>query len=514
MQLSAMQSTKNVTASPLNRALRLMLAAFVLALFGAGTAQSTITVAVGSGPAGFDPQANNSSATSGIYINLFEYLIFKDADGNFEPALATSWEAIDPLAWRVTLREGVKWHDGERFDAEDVKFTFERVANDPTLVRHSYYAHITEVEIVNDYEVIIHTSRPDPIMPSNLSRNGASVIPQHYYEAVGVEQAARVPVGTGPYKYSEYRTDDRLVLEAFDDYWGGRPYYDVAVFRIIPESSTAVSELLTGGVEIVTSVRQTELSRIENSRSADVKTVIGNTVYFISYNNSPDAPTGDVRVRQAVDYAIDDALMAEVLQEGYGVPVLGRVSPTTSGSPMQLFDAYNYDPERAVELLAEAGYGPGDLTLVFQGSTGYADYFDLAAAMLNEVGINTQIEMYEGSVWATMNSTFVNLNISGASDSSFDYGNSLIDLTCPDGVYAKRVRWCNDEYSALVAEANGEFDVERRYQLLQDATDILVAELPISYLYNAASFTGVATGVEFTPRADSLIVLKDSKPAQ
>lgn len=508
-----MHPTKREAAGPPIRVFRHLLSLLVVAVVGLVSAQSTITAAVGSGPAGFDPQANNSSATSGIYINVFEYLIFKDREGNFQPALATSWEAIDPLAWRVTLREGVLWHDGEPFDAEDVKFTFERVANDPTLVRHSYYSHITEVEIVDEHEVIFHTSRPDPIMPSNLSRNGASVIPQHYFEAVGVEQASRRPIGTGPYRFVEYRTDDRLVLEAFDDYWGGRPHYDRAVFRIIPESSTAVSELLTGGVDIVTSVRQTELSRIEAAPNARVEPVNGNTVYQISYNNSPDEPTGDVRVRHAVDLAIDDALLAEVLQEGYGIPVLGRVSPSTSGSPMALFDAYNYDPERARELLAEAGYAPGELTLVFQGSTGYADYFDLAAAMLNEVGIDTEIELYEGSVWTTMTSTFKHLTISGASDSSFDYGNSLIDLTCPNGTYSKRVRWCHEEYSRIVAEANAEFDVERRYELLRQATDILLEEMPMSYLYNATSFTGVSNAVAYTPRADSLIVLKDTFPA-
>jgi peptide/nickel transport system substrate-binding protein len=505
-------STSGIRRSTIGRSLVLLLVLLATA-FGVAQGTERITISVPQGPAGFDPQANNNSLTSGIYINLFEYLIFKDADGNFAPALATSWEAINDNAWRVTLREGVLWHDGEPFTAEDVKFTFERVARDPLLVRHSYYSHISEVEIVNDFEVIFHTSRPDPILPSNLSRNGASVIPQHYFEAVGAEQAARAPIGTGAYRFSEYRTDDRLVLEAFDDYWGGRAAYDQAVFRVIPESSTAVSELLTGGVDITINVRQTELSRFDNARNAQVKNINGNGVQLVNFNTSSDEPTGDVRVRTAVDYAIDNVLLSEIMLDGYGVPVRGRVSPQTTGSPLELYDDYLYDPERSRELLAEAGYGPGDLTLTLMGSAGYADMADLIGAMLNEVGINADIQLFEPSVWTTKTSTFPHISFGGASDSSFDYGNSLIDLTC-EGVYSGRTRWCNEEFSAIVARANAEFDAEVRAELLREATQILLEEIPMTYLYNTATFHGVSNAVDFTPRADSLIVLSETKPAR
>lgn len=493
----------------------LLIALLTLIVSAAGFAQGTdrITVAVSAGPAGFDPQNNNSSLTSGIYINIFEYLIFKDEQGNFTPALATSWEAVNDNAWRVTLREGVLWHDGEPFTAADVKFTFERVANDPLLVRHSYYRHISEVEVVNDYEVIFHTSRPDPIFPSNLSRNGASVIPQHYYEAVGVDQAARAPIGTGAYRFVEYRTDDRLVLAAFDDYWNGRAAYDEAVFRVIPENSTAVSELLTGGVDITVGISQTELSRLANSRAAHTAAISGNGVRIMSFNTSADEATGDPRVREAVEYAVDSELLLEILQEGYGVAVRGRVSPQTTASPLDLYDANLYDPEHARALLAEAGYAPGELTLSLMGSSSYADMADLVAAMLNDVGVNADIQLFESSVWATKRASSPNIAFGGASDSSFDYGNSLIDLTC-NGVYFKETNWCNEEYSALVAQANGEFDPEVRAALLDEATRILTAERPHAYLFSTVTFYGVSNTVDFTPRADSLIVLSETTPAE
>lgn len=492
------------------------LLATVLAALAFGNAQSTVTVAVPEGPPGFDPQNNNRAVASGIYINLFDYLIFKDADGAFQPALATAWEPVSDTAWRVELRQGVLWHDGAPFTAADVEFTFERVANDPALLRHSYYAGITDVEVVNDHEVIFHTAAPDPTFLSALSRNGASVIPRHYYESAGVEKASLEPIGTGPYKFVEYRTDDRLVLEAFDDYWGGRPQFDRAVFRVIPESSTAVSELVTGGVDIVTSVKVSEVARVEASSSAHIERVGSNSTQYITFNVSEGQVTADPLVRAAIDYAVDDSLLAEVLTDGAGVPVRARVSPETSFSPAGLYDTYLYDVERARELLAEAGYAAGDLTVTLMGNTGHADIADLVAAMLAEVGIGTKIELFESSVWNSkywQPGDFTNIAFGASSDSSFDYGNSLIDLTCPDGVHARRSHWCNEEYTDLVDAANTEFDPVKRAELLSAATDILLDERPQYYLYSNATFVGVSDRLSFTPRADSLIVLAETTAA-
>ncbi|MBW7915505.1 MAG: hypothetical protein H3C53_02290 [Trueperaceae bacterium] len=480
-------------------------------------AQSTVTIAVPEGPPGFDPQNNNRAVASGIYINLFDYLIFKDATGAFQPALATAWEPVGGSAWRVQLREGVKWHDGTPFTAADVEFTFERVAKDELLVRHSYYKNITDVEVVNDHEVVFHTDGPDPTFLSALSRNGASVIPRHYYEAVGVEQAALAPIGTGPYRFVEYRTDDRLVLEAFADYWGGRAAFDRAVFRVIPENSTAVSELLTGGVDIVTNVKVAEVGRIQGASGARVEHVGGNSTQYITFNVSTGQPTADPLVRAAVDYAVDDALLAEILTDGAGVPVRARVSPETSFSPLEYYDAYLYDPAEARRLLGEAGYADGALTLTLMGNTSHADLADLVAAMLADVGVNTSIELFESSVWNSrywQPGDFTNVAFGASSDSSFDYGNSLVDLTCPNGVHAKRSHWCDEEYTRLVEAANEEFDDAKRAELLRQATEILLEQRPQYYLYSNASFVGVSNRVSFTPRADSLIVLAETTPAQ
>lgn len=486
-------------------------------LLGSATAASQVTVAVGQLPGHFDPQNNNASTVSGIIINIFEYMVMKDEQGQFIPALATSWESVDPLTWRFTLREGVKWHDGVPFTAADVKFTFERVAKDATLVRHAYYKHIESVEIINDHEVVFHTSTPDPIFLSNLSRNGASVLPRHHWEAMGADVAAQKPIGTGPYVFSELRTDDRLILTANDDYWGGRPAYDTAVFRRITEGSTAVSELLTGGVDLVASVSRAEVTRFDGAAAAKVVPVIGNRINHLTFNTREGQITADQRIRAAVDYAVDDELLLEVLQDGAGAPVQARVSPGTFGSPLEYYDSYLYDVEVAKNLLAEAGYGPSKpAAITLMGSNGYADTADLVGAMLEEAGFVVEIKLFEPSVWSAKYSStgdFTNVAFGAASDSSFDYGNSLIDNTCPNGVYYVQTGWCNEGYDALVNQANTEFDSEKRVALLRDATEILVAERPQYYMYASATFVGVSNAMEFRPRADSLIILATARPA-
>lgn len=500
----------------MKRFISALLLAVLLAL-GSAHAQPQVTVAVASLPTHFDPQNNNSAAVSGIIINLFEYLLMKDANGQFQPALATSWESVDPLTWRVTLREGVVWHDGTPFTAADVKFTFERVAQDATLVRHAYYKHITEVEIVNDHEVLFHTATADPIFLSNLSRNGASVLPKAYWESVGSDAASQNPIGTGPYKFQELRTDDRLVLAVNEDYWGGRPAYDTAVFRRIAEGSTAVSELLTGGVDIVTSVSQAEVARLQASTAAEAVAVVGNRITHITFNTREGQITADPLVRAAVDYAVDDQLLVDVLQDGAGVPVRGRVSPGTFGSPLGYYDTYLYDVEEAQRLLTAAGYGPSNpAQITLMGSSSYADVADLIGAMLEEAGFTVDIRLFESSVWSAKYSStgdFTNVAFGAASDSSFDYGNSLIDNTCPNGVYHVQTGWCDAGYDELVTQANTEFDVATRVALLDDATAILAEARPQYYLYASATFVGVGNNISFEPRADSLIVLANAHPA-
>jgi peptide/nickel transport system substrate-binding protein len=488
----------------------------VLALVVSGMAGAqSITIAISEGMPGFDPGANNRTIPSYVYPNLFDSLIHKDPDGALVPGLATAWEAAGASAWRITLRPDVRWHDGEPFTAADVKFTIERIATTPELARHILFSHVVEVEIVNDLEVVVRTERPDPLFPLNLVSNGAQILPRHHVEGRGIDTAAVQPIGTGPYRFVEYRPDDRLILEANDDYWGGAPVFLEAIFRVIGENTTAVSELITGGIHM-TAVAATDRDRVESNATTRLVAQPTNRVVHWTFNVRDGQVTADPLVREAIDYAIDDAVFVEVLEDGFGSTTRVRSSPVDSFGPMQYYGTYLYDPERAVELLQEAGFGPNELHITLMGANDSGDRAELTAAMLEAVGIRVTVQLFESGVWSSRYwnaGQFTNMAAVGSSNSTFYYGNTLTDLVCPTGVHSFRSGWCHEEFSQLVTEANSEMDPDRRQALLNEATEIVLRERPQIYMYNTVNFIGIANDVEYQPRADGHLIVFDARPA-
>lgn len=489
--------------------------ALLLIIAGLSANAETLTIAISEGIQGFDPTQTTRTVANNVYPNIFDGLLALDRDGVIVPSLALTWEVVDGTDWHLTLREGVTWHDGEKFDAEDVKFTLERLANSPELVRHVLMAELNEVEINGPYEVTLRMANPDPLLPVNLTMPATAMLPAHYLSRTDADTVTQKPIGTGPYKFVEYRPDDRLVLTVNKDYWGGIPAYSDLVFRVITERTTSVSELVTGGVAI-SDLGADDLKRVNESGVAHVTTQDTNRVVHWTFNVSDDQATSDLRVRKAIDLAIDNAVFIEVLEGGYGKPTRVRTGPVDNFQPVAYYDTYEYDPERAIELLAEAGYGPGELTITIGGATSVSDRAELTAAMLEAVGINANIQLFESSVWSSKYWTpgeFTNMAGVGSSNSARDYGSTLTDLMCPEGAHSQRSHWCNEEFSDLVRAANRELDTVKRAELLDAATEIVVRELPQVYLYNSVSFIGVSDKLDWTPRPDGTLLMLDAKPA-
>jgi peptide/nickel transport system substrate-binding protein len=499
----------------------LFVALLLLGLFGAAGAQQVreLVIAQGIDIPGFDVHDHNNTAVEAVHTNLFDYLLWRDAEGEWQPALATGWAPEGETAWRFTLREGVLWHDGEPFIAADVKFTLERVARDESLLEYGNYRQIREVEVVNDHEILIHTEAPDPILLNRLSRLGSSILPKHHVEAVGWDGFAVDPIGTGPFRFVEWRRDDRVVMEAFDEHWRGRPAWDRLVHRTIPEASTRVSELLTGGVHIATNIPTQDAARVEAGDVARVAPWPTARVMLFVVNTDEGGVTGDARVREAIDYAIDNQLLIDALMGGLGTPVRGRVTPGISAVPMELYDSYLYDPEEAVRLLEEAGYGPGELTVSLQGPAGRypldAEIVELVGVMLEQVGVNVQLETLEWSaylsrIWDV--NQVENLGLIGLGNSMFDGSLALAALTC-DGSYAERTNWCNEDFERLFYEAETELDGERRAELLREAFYIVAEERPMIFLFQLENLAGVNVNVDWSPRPDEMLWMFDAQPA-
>lgn len=499
------------------------LAALLLALVATTTlavAQRELVIAQGIDVPGFDPHGHSNAAMEAVLVNLFDYLVWKTPDGEFEPALATSWEPIADDAWRFTLREGVVFHDGSRFTAEDVKFSLERIATDAGLDEHVNYRQIREVEIVNDFEVIIHTNGPDPLLVNRISRIGSAIMPRVYAASVGWENFAVRPIGTGPFRFVSWVRDQQIEMAAFDDHWRGRPAYDRLVHRTIPEDSTRVAELITGGVQVATNVPEQDRARVDQSNVAVAALAPSNFVMMIVFNVREGTETADPRVREAIDLAIDRELLVDGLMGGLGAVTAARLHPGISAAPIdRYFGVNNYDPQRAVELLAEAGYGPGELTINLYGASGRfalgAELTEIVGVMLEQVGINAVVDIrefsaYSSNVWNA--GAFEHFVVTGLGNSFGDNWFAMRALLC-GGQYDDRVGWCNERFDELMNGAETEVDPVARAAMLHEATDIVATERPWITLFQRQDLIGLGNAVRWTPRADGLLWMFEATPA-
>lgn len=230
--------------------------------------------------AGMDPGFLTENAQ--VVDNIYDRLVMRDEDMNLVPGLATEWSQVNDTTWEFKLREGVKFHNGEDFNADAVKYSIDRVldpeANSPT---YSYIKTVESVEVVDEYTVYVHTTTADPLIPARFCRYPTEIVPPKYTEEVGQQGLSENPIGTGPYKFVSWSKDEQVVLEANEDYWGGAPEIKKVIFRSIPETSTRVSALIAGEIDIAVGVTPDEIERVESSDGIHLSTVEagGNTVY-------------------------------------------------------------------------------------------------------------------------------------------------------------------------------------------------------------------------------------------
>jgi len=476
----------------------------------------TITIGISSDITSFDPHASLNTNTGAVLVNIFDYLIIRDENDNLVPNLAVSWENIDDTTWRFKLREGVKFHNGDPFTAKDVKFSLERIAYGKEFTNSRNYEQIKEVRIIDDYTVDIITHEPDPILLNRISRIGSGMLPSKYIEENGVEYFAAHPIGTGPYMYKEWRKDDRIILEKFSDYWGGDPVWDEVVFRIIPEASTRVSELLTGGIDLAISVPATDISRINDNAGTHVERGLIKRVLFWLLKTS-EGPTADPRVREAIDLAIDEQAIVDYIYEGGAVATRTITTPGVPGHEPSLYNTSLYDPERAKQLLAEAGYPNGVKLTVNAPQSRYLkdkEVAEITATMLEAVGFQVNLQILDNSLYADRQSagTLQDMYLwglsSSLSDPSSDYNRFTTAHSQGDSDYS------NPEVDELHAAAGKNMNPEERAAQYQRIQQIIAEERPMIPQFQLMENYGVNDRIQFVPRIDEMFYVNNIKPAQ
>ncbi|MDN3448679.1 ABC transporter substrate-binding protein [Planococcus sp. APC 3906] len=467
----------------------------------------TLVVANGTDVVSFDIHDHNTTSTEAVHVNMFNYLLTNDGEEGFKPDLAESWENVDDKTWSFKLKEGVKFHNGEDLTADDVKYTLERIAKDDTLLEHGNYNQIQEVKVLGDYEFEIITKNPEPALLNRLSRLGSGILPKDYIETEGWEVFLEQPVGTGPYKFKEWKKDDRLTLEANTEYFGEAPKWEEVVFRSIPEDSTRVSELLTGGVDVAVNIPPTDVERINNTDGVKAVQSPTQRVMMFTLRTDEGSVTGDPKVREAIDLAIDKQAIVDSLLEGAGTVTRTRVTPGNVGANEDLYGKSLYDPEKAKQLLEEAGHADGfELALSAPNGRYLKDKetVELVTAMLSEVGITVNLELME---WSAFNQKYQEKGFGemfyiGYGNSMFDASLALDRLTTEEA--AGESDYNNPEVNDLLLAAEQNMDADERAQQYQKAQELIAEDRPQIYMFQLDAITGINERLNFEPRLNEM----------
>ncbi|WP_418965722.1 glutathione ABC transporter substrate-binding protein [Cetobacterium sp.] len=443
-----------------------------------------LIVAQGADARTLDPQKAIDTPTVRVYNQIYDGLVKKDNDMNIVPGLAGSWNKVDERRTIFNLRKGVKFHNGETLTAKDVKFTLDRMKNQPTV---SFL--ISEIELINvidDYTVEIVTKNGFGPLLSHLSHPGAVILNE---KAVtnSSERYDQNPVGTGPYILDKWLAGDRIFLKANPEYYLGKSAIENIVIKAIPEGTNRTIALETGEADIVYDVDPVDIDKIKSNN--DLKFLyeqsLGNSYLGL---NTQHKPFDDVRVRQAIAYAINVDDIIEVVYKNTAIPGSSPISPKIPGYNKDVKN-YEYNVEKAKKLLAEAGYPNGFKTSIWiNDNTSRKDIATILQDQFKTIGIDAAIETLE---WGA----YIDRTAAGEHDMYIlgwvtvtgdpDYGLYPVFHTSAHGRAGNRSFYSNATVDRLLDEARISTDQEKRMDNYREIQRIIQEEIPsITMVYN------------------------------
>src|SRR6185503_9285320 len=326
---------------------------------GAALAQTTSKKELVTAQAGdiskFDPHFSTSSNDIRISFNLFDNLTSRHPDGKLYPALATEWKLTNPTTWTFKLRPGVKWHNGDPFSSADVKYSIERTWDPNVKTRvNTVLTTIDRIEAPDATTVVMHTKKPDPLLAARLAFYGGQIVPKKYLEAVGGDEFNAKPVGTGPVRFASWTKDDKIVLDANPNYWGGKIEVDRVIVRAIPDLAPRIAALLKGEVDLITQLPPDHGERVAGNPTTRVLGALYAGLYVLAVN-SKRPPLDNPLVKQALALGIDRDLIVKELWRGRGIVPNGPISKGDTFYDASL-PPFAYNPKEARERLKKAGY--------------------------------------------------------------------------------------------------------------------------------------------------------------
>jgi ABC-type transport system substrate-binding protein len=483
----------------------------VTATPGPAPAPKTLVFADGTEPTSLYPPVYTGPPGTLNYL-LYDSLVGFDEKLQPDPdsGLATSWEVgDDQVTWTFHLRQGVKFQDGTDFDANAVKLTLDTLLDPATgALRRSAFLVIKEVNVVDPYTVQIVTDGVFPDLPFLLMERSASIVSPTALKQLGVDDFGLNPVGTGPFKFVEWVPNDHITFEANPDYWRGKPRVDRVIYRRVSEDAVRTALLTTGEADIVLNIPPEDLDRLKADPSINV--VQGDSLTIVACEPNDAMPPFDNKlVRQALNYAIDKRAIIDNIMHGAGSVPDTPAPPGVWGAVHLL--PYSYDPEKAKQLLAEAGYPNGftaHMTYVSGRWAGDDAVNQATQAYWAAIGVNAQIEKMEMAEWDALDSADPNtipgyMSCALRSSAYLDYHMQRL-YSCAAAANVI-LNYCNPEFDQLIKEGRSSFDLNERFPYYADAQKLIWDDAVMMWQFVRQNLVGVragVTGYELLPTGD------------
>ena len=505
-------------------------AAFPLA---AGAAPAgKVVIAQGVDPTTLDMMNQSEQPASNVGAQMFDMLVARDPSLALVPELAAELpKLVTPTTWEIKLRRGVKFHNGEDFDAESVKFSLERLANPANKLRgSSSYGPVDRVEIVDPYLVRVHTKKPWPTFVTHMALRFASMYPPKEYAGKDANAISRNPIGTGPYRFVRWSKDEEIVLEANPGYFRGAPGIKTVVFRPIPDDAVRVAALQNGEIDVAVNIPPHLARIIENHPKLFLSTAPSiRTIQLMIYTHQMDAgthkptgpyagPTADKRVRQAINFAVDADEIIKGVMDGKAVRVSTMLPSLHFGFDPAL-KPIKQDLARTKKLLTEAGF-PNGVDIVLNGPQGRyvrdKEVAEVVSGQLTKAGIRTTMRTFEFVTYLN-NMVYVHkagpVWLIGWGHPTMDAEAIYVPLFKSPGLF---VNWHNDDFNGMTEEAQTQMDEKKRLAQYHKINKLWVEEAPAVPLYQQIDLYGANRRLTWKARSDELIraydmALKDGK---
>ena len=471
------------------------IAVFLCALFAAASAEAkdTLVIVTLADSKVMDPVAQSDTPSMTACNAVYDNLVYVDENGGVSPMLAESWEVRDGIEYVFHLRKGVLFHNGEEFKAADVKFSIDRALGPIGAHVNTLMQHVAGAEVIDDHTVVIRLKYPySPFLPSLYNSAGA-IVNRKAVEEAGDDYGMN-PVGTGPFKFVSWQKGDRYTLERFEDYWGKKPGVKTLVVRSIPEPASRTIELESGAADIAFYLPQMDMKRIEENPELRLERVMTNGIGYLGFNTQKP-PFDDVRVRQAVNAALDTEQMHKAVWRNVGQVPRSAVPPKIKYSCNDSYPEHVRDVEKARSLLKEAGIGEIKCQLWTNEWQERVDLATIIQEQLAEVGIIAEIKVLEwGAYLEGLKNKDHDMFILGWPtnvDPDLAFTNTM-----QTGMPMNFSFFSNAEFDELLRQGRLLSDGPEREALYKQAQDLVNEQCPWVYLYLEEAVTGTRKNVK------------------